>query len=57
MKNKKDTRLFLRLENDLRKVLFEATESQGISTSQYVRDLIKTNVSRDFPDRCVKHHH
>ena len=45
MKNKKDTRLFLRLENDLRTILFEGTESQGISTSQYVRDLIKTNVN------------
>ena len=54
---KKDTRIFLRLENDLKNILFEGTESSGISTSQYIRDLIRDNVTRDFPEVCGKYYH
>ena len=53
---KKDTRIFLRLENDLKNILFEGTESSGISTSQYIRDLIRDNVTRDFPEVCGKYY-
>ena len=48
--------LILRLNNNLKNAIFEATSSSGNSTSNYVRNIIEDNLMKNHPQVYSKYY-
>tara|TARA_Y100001954_G_C15726379_1_gene560946 strand:- start:804 stop:983 length:180 start_codon:yes stop_codon:yes gene_type:complete len=55
MKLNKNSIVGVRLTCNVRDALFEGTQKSNISPSDYIRNLINQNLSKDFELECSKY--
>ena len=55
MKINKDSIVGVRLNHNVKDALFEGTNNLNCSPSDYIRDILYKNISKDFEDECLKY--